>query len=136
MLQRIKEHWHDLKRGRPGHRFQDHYHNRHESGGNKLRKTLFVGAGALLVAAGIFFLPAPGPGFVIIFLGGGVMAQESRTAARVLDWSELRVRRVADWALRVWRNASVPARAAIALFGLIVVAGAGFAAYQVLFGKP
>ena len=135
MWQRLKDHWQDLKRGQPGRRFQDHYRNRHESGGNQLRKTLYLGVGGLIVAAGIFFLPAPGPGFLIIFLGGGIMAQESLGAARLLDWTELRVRRVMNWGLRVWRNASLPARAAMALLGLIVVASAGFAAYRVFWAK-
>ena len=135
MLQAIKEHWNDLKRGKPGKRFQDHYHHSHESRGHIGRKLLFLGGGALIVAAGIFFLPAPGPGFVIIFLGGGMMAQESETAAKVLDWSELRVRAVMKWALGVWNHASTPARAAIAFFGLVVAAGAGYAAYQIFLAK-
>lgn len=135
MLQGLKRQWRDLKQGRPGHRFQDHYRQRHESGGNGLRKALYIGAGALLVAAGIFFLPAPGPGFLIIFLGGGLMAQESNGAARVLDWSELRVRAVVRWGTRIWKDASLPARAAIALFGLMLAGGAVFAAYQVLLDK-
>ena len=131
----LKEHWQDLKEGKPGKRFQDHYRKYHESGGNRMRKVLFIGIGALIVAAGIFFLPAPGPGFLIIFLGGGLMAQESLRAAKVLDWMELRVRRIADWALAVWKRASVPARAAIAFFGLVVAAGAGYAAYQIFLAK-
>ena len=131
----LKEHWQDLKEGKPGKRFQDHYRKYHESGGNRMRKVLFIGIGALIVAAGIFFLPAPGPGFLIIFLGGGLMAQESLRAAKVLDWMELRLRRIADWALGVWKRASVPARAAIALFGLVVAAGAGYAAYQIFLAK-
>lgn len=135
MLQGLKDHWHDLKRGRPGHRFQDHYRRRHDAGANKLRKVLYIGAGALIVAAGIFFLPAPGPGFLIVFLGGGVMAQESRTAARVLDWLELRLRAIADWALRVWQDASLPARAAIALLALVIAGGAGFAAYRIFLAR-
>jgi uncharacterized protein (TIGR02611 family) len=131
----LKAHWQDLKKGTPGKRFQDHYRNQHESGGNRMRKALFIGLGALIVAAGIFFLPAPGPGFVIIFIGGGLMAQESERAAKVLDWCELRVRRVLDWALGIWKRASMPARAAIALFGLVVAAGAGYAAYQIFIAK-
>ena len=131
----LKEHWKDLKEGNPGKRFQDHYRKYHESGGNRMRKVLFIGIGALIVAAGVFFLPAPGPGFLIIFLGGGLMAQESLRAAKVLDWMELRVRRIANWALGVWKRASVPARAAIAFFGLVVAAGAGYAAYQIFLAK-
>jgi uncharacterized protein (TIGR02611 family) len=131
----LKEHWQDLKEGKPGKRFQDHYRKYHESGGNRMRKVLFIGMGALIVAAGIFFLPAPGPGFLIIFLGGGLMAQESQRAAKVLDWTELRVRRIADWALGVWKRASFPTRAALALFGLVIAAGTGYAAYQIFLAK-
>ena len=104
MLDGIKSHWNDLKRGKPGSRFQDHYKKRHEKQSSPWRKTLFLGGGALIIAAGIFFLPAPGPGFLIIFLGGGLMAQESRHAARVLDWCEKRVRAIAEWALGVWNR--------------------------------
>ena len=136
MLHALKEHWNDLKHGKPGKRFQDHYNKYHdESGGHFGRKALFIGLGALIVAAGIFFLPAPGPGFLIIFLGGGLMAQESLVAARVLDWCELRVRAVAQWALGIWKRAPIPARAAIAFFGLVIAAGAGFAAYQIFIAK-
>jgi uncharacterized protein (TIGR02611 family) len=135
MLRALKEHWQDLKQGQPGRRFQDHYRNRHESGGNKLRRVAYLAVGGLIVAAGIFFLPAPGPGFVIIFLGGGIMAQESLHAAKALDWCEQRVRRLANWGLRTWRNASPTARAGIALLGLMVVAGGGYAAYQIFWPK-
>lgn len=131
MLQALKDHWQDLKRGQPGKRFQDHYKRRHESRSSGLRKALFLGGGALIVAAGLFFLPAPGPGFIIIFLGGGLIAQESLRAARLLDWCELRVRAVARWGLGVWRRASAAGKTAIAFLGLLLVGGAGFAAYQI-----
>jgi uncharacterized protein (TIGR02611 family) len=135
MLHAIKEHWNDLKHGKPGKRFQDHYKKHHESGGHFWRKAFFLGVGALIVAAGIFFLPAPGPGFLIIFLGGGLIAQESLPAAKLLDWCEVRVRAVAEWALGIWKRASMPARAAIAFFGLVIAAGAGYAAYQIFIAK-
>jgi uncharacterized protein (TIGR02611 family) len=135
MLQAIKDHWQDLKRGQPGQRFQDHFERRHESGSHALRRVLFIGAGALIVAAGIFFLPAPGPGFIIIFLGGGLIAQESKAAAKVLDWCELRVRAVADWGIGLWQRSSTPARAAIAGLGLVMAGGAGFLAYQIFIAK-
>lgn len=132
MLQSVKDHWRELKQGQPGRRFADHYRNRHETGGNQLHKVLLLAVGALIVAAGVFFLAVPGPGLVIIFLGGGIMAQESLTAARVLDWCELQLRGLAGWALRVWRNASIPVRAALALCALILAGSAGFLAYRVL----
>ena len=135
MLQGLKQNWRELKHGEPGKRFTAHYQRRHQSGSSPLRKALFIGAGAVIVAAGIFFLPAPGPGFVIIFLGGGLIAQESKAAARVLDWCELKLRTVADRALGVWQRASMPTRAAIAVAGLVIAGGAGYLAYQIFLGK-
>jgi len=135
MLDGIKSHWADLKAGKPGRRFQDHYKKRHEKQSSPWRKALFLGGGALIVAAGIFFLPAPGPGFLIIFLGGGLMAQESKHAARVLDWCEKHLRAVADWGLRIWKQATTPLRVAIVTLGLIAAGGAGYLAYTVFFGK-
>jgi uncharacterized protein (TIGR02611 family) len=131
----LKEHWQDLKRGRPGHRFQDHYAKRHETGSSPARKVLFLGGGALIVAAGIFFLPAPGPGFVIIFLGGGLMAQESKHAAKALDWAERRVRGVLKWAHHIWKRATTPLRVVIVSLGVLLAAGAGYIAYQIFLAK-
>jgi uncharacterized protein (TIGR02611 family) len=131
----LKEHWQDLKRGRPGHRFQDHYTKRHEAGSSPGRKVLFLGGGALIVAAGIFFLPAPGPGFVIIFLGGGLMAQESKHAAKALDWAEQRIRSLLHWARGIWQRATTPLRVVILSLGLLLVAGAGYIGYQIFLAK-
>ncbi len=57
------------------------------------------------MAAGLFFLPAPGPGFLILFAGAALLAEESLTAARALDWTEVRLRRLAKWGRRAWRAA-------------------------------
>ena len=100
-----------------------------------MRKVLFLGGGALILVAGLFFLPAPGPGWAIIFIGGGLIAQESERAAKILDWVELRLRAVVKWALDIWKRASMPARAGIVALGLALAGGAGFAAYQLFFAK-
>jgi uncharacterized protein (TIGR02611 family) len=135
MFNGLKQYWQELKRGTPGKRFQQQYKKRHQSGGNPWRKALFLGGGALVIVAGIFFLPAPGPGWAIIFIGGGLLAQESKHAAKTLDWVELRLRAVVDWALSVWKRASTPLRAGIVALGLVVAGGAVFAAYQIFIAK-
>ena len=84
--------WQELRRGKPGHRFQARYER--TSQGGALRKCALICAGVLLIAAGIVFLPLPGPGMLIIALGAFLLAEESRAAARALDWIELRVRRL------------------------------------------
>ena len=135
MFDGIKDYWKELKAGTPGKRFQEQYKKSHASGSSPLRKVLFLGGGALVIAAGIFFLPAPGPGWAVIFIGGGLVAQESERAAKILDWTELRLRAVMDWALGVWKKASTPARVGIVALGFVLAGGAGYAAYQIFFAK-
>ena len=71
---------------------------------------LSVGVGLLIVAIGIVGLPAPGPGFLIIALGGAFLARESHAVARAMDWLEVRLRRVLHWARSAWKHAAPLAR--------------------------
>jgi Putative transmembrane protein (PGPGW) len=88
-----KKAWRELKAGKPGRRFQA----RHERarGGGALRKWGLIAGGALIVLAGIVLLPLPGPGLLVIAAGALLMAEESRAAARALDWLEMKARRLA-----------------------------------------
>lgn len=98
MLGRLRQGWRELRRGTPGRRFEERYRRRHTHG--VLRKALVMAAGVLLVLAGIPLLPLPGPGLVVIAAGAALIAQESRTAARALDWLERRLRSaVMSWRL-------------------------------------
>ena len=124
-----------LRDGEPGSRFQDHYKKRQEERRSPLRRWLFLGGGTMIILAGIFFLPAPGPGFLIIFLGGGLVAQESLIAARALDWTEVRLRAVADWALRIWHRSSTLVRTLIVIVALAVAGAAAYGAYLIMFAK-
>lgn len=53
--------------------------------------------GVLVIIVGIVALPAPGPGWVIIFLGIGILASEFEKAQRLLDWAKDTVSRWNDW---------------------------------------
>ena len=53
--------------------------------------------GVVVVAVGIVLLPAPGPGWVIIFLGIGILASEFEKAQRLLDWAKDTVGSWNDW---------------------------------------
>lgn len=106
MLERLKGSWARLRGDPPGERFQRRYERRHEGGTTPLRRWGSVGLGVVVVAAGIFFLPAPGPGTVILAVGAGLIAQESRRAARALDWTEVRIRRLLAWARDAYRSAN------------------------------
>lgn len=122
-----------LKEGEPGKRFQEHYRQRQHDGAHAVRRWFYLGGGTIVILAGIFFLPAPGPGFLIIFLGGGLVAQESLVAAKALDWVELRLRRVASWALRIWKRSPVPMRALIVLVGVACIGAAGYGTFWLMF---
>lgn len=126
----FKEHFRELREGKPGHRFQDHY--RHEkrqnrSGRSHARVWRLV-AGVALVIVGLVLCVIPGPGLPFIFLGGGLLASESLFVARIMDWFELRVRAVLRWAKARW--ARLPLWSKIVVGALMV---AGSAASMILF---
>lgn len=133
MIQGIKQSWRELRRGRPGHRFQDEYRKRQEAGRSPVKRVAGIGAGLVVLAAGIFFLPAPGPGMVIVALGAAILARESRIAARALDWTELRVRAVLRWGRARWQAAGWPLRVLLVLVAAAIAAGAGYLAWRVFF---
>ncbi len=54
-----------------------------------------LGAGVL--AVGVLAIPYPGPGWLIVFAGMGILATEFVWAHRLLRWTRARYRRVMDW---------------------------------------
>lgn len=132
---KLGEGWRQLRDGEPGRRFQDRYHQRQQSGRGALQRWLFVGGGLLVIVAGLFLLPAPGPGFLILLAGGGLVAQESLLAARALDSVELRLRRAGEAATRFWGRSSAPVRAFVVALAVVVVGGAAYGGYQLLFAR-
>jgi uncharacterized protein (TIGR02611 family) len=56
--------------------------------------------GVSVVVLGIIALPAPGPGWAIIFLGLGILATEFEGAQRVLHWVRVRYQAWAHWVAR------------------------------------
>ena len=53
--------------------------------------------GVLVIAIGIVLLPLPGPGWVIIFGGLGILATEYPWAARLLSRVRRAVSRMGEW---------------------------------------
>jgi uncharacterized protein (TIGR02611 family) len=133
VLKSMKSAWHRLKEAEPGHRFQQEYE--HHKGGSrgKVSRVLSVGVGLLIVAIGIVGLPAPGPGMLVIALGGALLARESRAVARAMDWLEVRLRRVFHWARSAWKHAAPLAKALLVVVGLGLAGVAGYLAYLQFF---
>lgn len=118
----LKKHFRAIKRGHPGHRFQDHYeHQQHARNGRVSAGRIWMLAlGVLAILVGIVLCVIPGPGLPFIFIGGGLLAAESKVVARAMDWLEVHVRAVWRWGKRHWDR--------LPLWGKIVVGGIALAA--------
>lgn len=74
------------------------------------------------MALGVLLLPLPGPGWLVIFVGLGVLASEFTWARRLLDYVRDRVEAWTGWIAR--RGLAV--RVALGGVGVAVVAAALF----------
>jgi uncharacterized protein (TIGR02611 family) len=136
MIGWIREHWRQFKEDKPGQRFQDRYHrNQRRRGGRfSFRKIFNIVVGLAIAIVSLFFGWAPGPGTVTFFIGMGMIAGELLIVARLLDWAEVRLRKLAHFVARVWR-ASVAGKALIILLILVCVAALGYVVYFLILGS-
>ena len=95
--ERIKNQWQDLLRSVPGRRFQDRYHRLRQRKTSAVRRLVSLGIGAAALLAGLVMLFIPGPGILTLIVGLGLLAEQSLTVARVLDWLELKARQAGKW---------------------------------------
>jgi uncharacterized protein (TIGR02611 family) len=86
-----------------------------------------VGTGVVLV--GVVMLPLPGPGWLTIFLGLGILATEFTWAQRLLGQVRAFVAAWTSWVARQpwWGQALI---GALGLAFLVVLAGAGWLVYR------
>ncbi len=130
MIERAKENWRRFKRSKPGFRFQDH-HRRYQQGcigRSYLRGFFSIIGGFLVVIGGVVAVPGPGPGWLIILLGLGMIAGESLFFARLLDWAEVKLRRLVRRVIGIWRTSPAPVKVSIVLtiLACATVVGIGF----------
>jgi hypothetical protein len=83
----------DLAQSSPGRRFQERYRRKSRTERGRMARGAVILAGIALTLVGIFFLAVPGPGIPILANGLALIAQESAVTARLLDRTELRIRR-------------------------------------------
>jgi len=91
--------------------------------------------GVVLILAGIILCFIPGPGLPLLIIGAALLAERSRVISRGLDWIEVKIRKVLRWGKWWWGHASGTTRFAAVLVAAVMVAGAGYAAYSVMFGQ-
>ncbi len=138
MLTRIKETWRQFKAGKPGQRFQEQYRRRQKENQGRwdARKLFHIIAGTVIALIGSFFIPAPGPGTLIMALGLGLIGSEFRPLARALDWAEVKVRTLLQECKAIWARSSTPVKILISLIIVSCMAGAGYGGYHIFFGHP
>ncbi len=94
---------------------------------------LVVGiVGGLIVVLGLALVPLPGPGWLIVFLGLGILATEFTWAERLLDFGR---RTLKSW-LRWLGRQNLPVRALISLLTLAFVVGVVGLALHLSVGLP
>src|SRR5918992_1873225 len=121
-----------FKKSKPGDRFQVRYYRRKQSGPGHLSRIFNIVVGSILVIFSAFFGWAPGPGLLTFLIGLALIGGEFLPVARFLDWSEVRLRKLAHLVGVVWRS-STTGKALIVLVALILVVALGYVIYSLFF---
>jgi hypothetical protein len=132
----LRKDWRDLKRGRPGHRFQDRYERTHrcEPHCSTAKRIATIVVAVVVMAVALFFAVFPGPAIPFFFIGGALLATQSRVIARWMDWIELRVRKVVAWLKRHWRRLPLAGRVVVVAIMVSISATMMFFSYRFLRG--
>lgn len=90
---------------------------------------LVVGlVGTAIVVIGIVLLPLPGPGWLIIFLGLGVLSTEFDWARRLLEFVKSHVEAWTAWAAR--QSLAVRLLIGAGTVAIVAAAGLGYVAWR------
>ena len=135
MIKSAKENWRRFRQSKPGLRFQNHHHRCQRAYRNRsyLRGLFGIVWGLLVVVGGVIAVPAPGPGWLIILLGLGVIAGESLFFARSIDRVELSMRWLARLVVGIWTISPIMVKVLIALTVLTCATALGYGMYSVIF---
>ncbi len=136
MIAKAKQSWRRFRASKPGHRFQDRYRRQQESehGWRDPRRLLYL-VGGLILAGGSLLLGAlPGPGMLTFFVGLAMIAGEFRPVARLLDWAEVRVRKLGQWVKGTWRS-SAAGKVLVVSVAAICLGAILYVAYLLLFSS-
>ncbi len=87
--------------------------------------------GTAIVIMGLAAVPLPGPGWLVVFIGLGVLASEFAWAARLLEYAKKKVAAWSDWI----RSQSLAVRLALLAGTVAIVVGAIYG-YHLLWGLP
>ncbi len=132
MIARLKGNWEEFKEDKPGERFKERYRRRQQEPGHIVKRVVLVILGTVIAVGSLLTAPLPGPGFATVFLGLAILAGELLPAARLLDWSEIRLRRLWKFIQNIWQT-GLPGKVAVVLVGTILAGAFLYIAYRLLF---
>lgn len=134
-LDTVRQNWRQLQKGTPGHRFRQfhEWRQKRRESGFSLERVVVLGGGFLLLLGGLAIGWLPGPGGFISVFGAALLATEYRPLARLLDWTEVRGRRIMRWIQNFWRTSSLVIKIASVLAIALVAAGAVYFAGTIVF---
>lgn len=135
MFQSFRQNWDQLRKGKPGSRFEDQHSRNHKK--PRARRTapaLNIAAGGSIMLVGLFMVPAPGPGWAVVFAGGAILAREFLFVARALDRLEVLFRKLAHLAKKYWAVSPIPLKM-LAVAVAIALSGTGIYVTWRIFGS-
>ena len=97
MLDRLKRHLHHFREAPPGERFERLYEEEERDRKSPAMRVLLILVALVVIAGGIVLMPMPGPGLLIVAVGAGLLAMQSRAVARLLDRLEPKLRAAWAW---------------------------------------
>ncbi len=98
---------------------------------HRLYRGAIAVAGGIVVAVGLIAVPAPGPGWLIVFLGVAIWASEFEFAQRLLRWGRERLQ---DW--NTWLRDQPRWVGGLVGLGTAALVGGVFWAYVAWRGAP
>jgi Putative transmembrane protein (PGPGW) len=88
--------------------------------------------GSVIAVGSLLTAPLPGPGLATVSLGLAILAGELLPAARLLDWSEIRLRQLGRFVRAVWRTGAT-GNVAVVVVATILAAALLYVLYVLLF---
>jgi hypothetical protein len=134
MFAKFQHQWQALRTSRPGHRFRDRYErNQSSKDGLKLFwRVVRIAVAAGLVVVGLGFMFIPGPATLFFVIAAALLATDSLPLAKLLDWTEVKTRRLGARARRRWRRLSPFSRASVAALGIAVSLASSVLFYRIM----
>jgi uncharacterized protein (TIGR02611 family) len=98
---------------------------------HRVYRSVVAVLGLVVVVIGLIAVPAPGPGWLIVFIGVSIWASEFEWAQRLLYWGKDRLR---EW--QQWLHSKPWWVSALVALGTAAIVGCVFWAYFAWAGSP